>query len=47
MMKKKGREEIVELYNDFQKAYYNVNHAFLEKLLNVYGFPPGVQMLII
>ena len=47
MMKKKGGEEIVELYYDFQKAYDNVNHAFLEKLLEVYGFTPGVQMLII
>ena len=32
---------------DFQKAYDNVNHAFLEELLDVYGFPPGVQILII
>ena len=37
----------MELYYDFQKAYDNVNHAFLEKLLDVYGFPPGVQMLIV
>ena len=46
-MKKKEKEGIVELYYDFQKAYDNVNHSFLEKLLDVYGFPPGVQMLII
>ena len=37
----------MELYYDFQKAYDNVNHAFLEELLDVYGFPPGVQMLVI
>ena len=24
-----------------------MNHVFLEKLLEVYGFPPGIQMLII
>ena len=45
-LKKKEKGEVVELYYDFQKAYDNVNHAFLEKLLDVYGFPPGVQMLI-
>ena len=38
---------MVELYYDFQKAYDNVNQAFLEKLLKEYGFPSGVQMLII
>ena len=37
----------MELYYDFQKAYDNVNHAFLESLLDAYGFPIGVQMLII
>ena len=46
LMKKKDKNDVVELYYDFQKAYDNVNHAFLEKLLEVYGFPPGVQMLI-
>ena len=45
--KKKQRSPVVELYYDFQKAYDNVNHAFLEELLDVYGFPPGVQILII
>ena len=35
------------MYNDFQKAYDNVNHAFLEELLEVYGFPFGVQTLVI
>ena len=35
------------MYYDFQKAYDNVNHAFMEELLDVYGFPIGVQMLII
>ena len=38
---------MVELYYDFQKACDNVNHAFLEKLLEVYSFPPGIQMLIV
>ena len=38
-MKKKEKKEVVELYYDFQKAYDNVNHAFLEELLEVYGFP--------
>ena len=47
MMKTKGKNDVVELYYDFQKAYDNVNHAFLEELLDVYGFPPGVQILII
>ena len=37
----------MELYYDFQKAYDNVNHSFPEELLDVYGFPPGIQMLII
>ena len=37
---------MIELYYDFQKAYDNVNHSFLEKLLDVYGFPFGIQMLI-
>ena len=46
-MKRKDKKEVVELYYDFQKAYDNVNHAFLEELLDVYGFPPGVQILII
>ena len=37
----------MELYYDFEKAYDNVNHGFLEKLIAVYGFPPSIQMLII
>ena len=37
----------MELYYDFQKAYDNVSHGFLEELLDVYGFPPVIQMLII
>ena len=37
----------MELYYDFQKAYDNVNHAFLENLLDVYGFPLEIQSLII
>ena len=47
LMNRREKKEVVELYYDFQKAYDNVNHAYLEKLLEVYGFPPGVQMLII
>ena len=35
-MKKKDNKEVIELYYDFQKAYDNVNHGFLEKLLEVY-----------
>ena len=38
---------MVELYYDFQKAYDNVNHFFLDELLDVYGFPHGVHDLII
>ena len=47
LMKKRQKNEIVELYYDFQKAYDNVNSSFLEELLDVYGFPIGVQMLVI
>ena len=47
LMKKKENKDVVELYYDFQKAYDNVNHDFLERLLDVYGFPPGIQMLIV
>ena len=43
----KKKKEMVELYYDFQKAYDNVNHAFLEELLDIYGFPLGIQMLVI
>ena len=41
-LKKNQRSPVVELFDDFQKAYDNVNHAFLEKLLDVHEFPPGV-----
>ena len=45
--KKKEKKEVIELfYYDFQKAYDNVNHILLVKLLDVYGFPFGIQMLI-
>ena len=37
----------MELYYDFQKVDCNVIHAFLEELLDVNGFQPGVQILII
>ena len=47
LMKRTEKKEAVELYYDFQKAYDNVNHGFLEKLLKEYGFPIGVQSLII
>ena len=47
MMKRKEKKDIVELYYDFQKAYDNVNHEFLEELLKTYGFPIGVQSLIV
>ena len=39
VIKRKEKTDIVELYYDFQKAYDNVNHAFLEELLDAYGFP--------
>ena len=42
VMKRKGKKEVIELYYDFQKAYDNVNHAFLEELLDVYWFPIGI-----
>ena len=35
-MKRKDKKEVVELYYDFQKAYDNVNHAFLEEILDIY-----------
>ena len=41
------KKEVVELYYDFQKAYDNVNHGFLDELLDVYGFPIGIQDLIV
>ena len=44
---KKKKNDVVELYCDFQKTYDNVNHAFLEELLEVDGFPNGIQILII
>ena len=44
---RRQKNEILELFSDFQKAYDNVNNSFLEELLNVYGFPIGVQMLVI
>ena len=47
VMKKKEKKGIVELYYDFQKAYDNVNHYFLDELLSVYGFPYGVHGLIV
>ena len=47
VMKRKEKTDIVELYYDFQKACDNVNNAFLQELLDVYGFPHGTQMLIV
>ena len=46
-IKEKEKKEEVGLFDSFQKAYDNVNHAFLERLLKEYGFPIGVQSLII
>ena len=46
-MRKKEKKDVVELYYDFQKAYDNVNHDYLSELMDVYGFPIGVQCLII
>ena len=46
-IKKNAKEVVVELYYDFQKAYDNVNHHFLDELMEVYGFPLGIQCLII
>ena len=46
-IKLRQKKEVIELYYDFQKAYDNVNHAFLEELLDVYGFPIGSRSLII
>ena len=37
----------MELYHDFQKAYDNVNHDYLCELMDVYGFPHGIQTHII
>ena len=39
LKKRNEKKAIIELYYVFQKAYDNVNHAFQEKLLDVYGFP--------
>ena len=35
------------MYYDFQKAYDNVNHAFLEEFPDAHGFPFGVQSIIV
>ena len=44
---KKEKKERGELYYDVQNADDNVNHAFLEELLDACGFPHGIQILII
>ena len=36
VMKKREKKEVVELYYDFQKAYDNVNHYYLDELMEVY-----------
>ena len=46
-MKKREKKENIESNYDFQKAYDNANHAFQEEVLDVYGFPLGIQSLII
>ena len=43
-LKNNEKKDVVELYYDIQKAYDNVNHYFLDELMEVYGFPIGVQM---
>ena len=45
--RKKEKCHTVELDYEFQKANDNVTHAFLEEFLDVYGFPHGIQILII
>ena len=35
-MKKKKKKDVVEPYYDFKKAYDNVNHYFLDELMEVY-----------
>ena len=47
IMKKRGKKDDIELFLDFQKAYDNANHSLLEEHLDVYGFPPGILLLII
>ena len=47
LMKKKEKRQVIELYYDFQKAYDNVNHYFLDELMSVYGFPYGIKCRII
>ena len=47
LTRKKEKKEVIELYYDFQKAYDNVNHCFLEELMDAYGFTLGIQSLII
>ena len=47
VVKRKEKNDNVESYYDFYEAYDNVNHAFLQELLDVYGFPPGIQMFIV
>ena len=46
-MMKKDKKEAIELYYDFQKAYDNVNHSYLDELMEVYGFPLDIQCLIV
>ena len=40
--RKKEKSGIIELYYDFQKAYDNVNHEFLDDLMDLYGFLLGI-----
>ena len=44
-MRKKEKKDVVELYYDFQKAYDNVNHDYLSELMDIYGFPIGIQSM--
>ena len=45
LSRKKEKKDVVELYYDFQKAFDNVNHYFLDEMMEVYGFPLGIQGL--
>ena len=46
-MKRKEKKDAVELYYVFRKAYDNVNHYYLDELMEVYGFPIGIHCLVV
>ena len=43
LSRKKEKKDVVELYYDFQKAYDDVNHSFLDEIMEVYGFPSACK----